>query len=135
MSDALEITEAVVCVDRLTEHQRTHRLSDAAMVRAFPALGSARSWRRLAAQDWGDMPLDVWLPRLQEAVAQLNGSAGSPALDSQLSTLSSEAALVPFVTRHLHEADRCRREKHLPLARSHCRAARQAIENFSRSLS
>jgi hypothetical protein len=39
-----------------------------------------------------------------------------------------------YVSRHLIEADRCRREKHLPLARSHCRAARQAIEGFQRNL-
>ncbi|WP_414664877.1 hypothetical protein [Horticoccus sp. 23ND18S-11] len=128
MSDALEITEAAVCTDRIAEHQRAQHLNDASLVRAFPALGSARSWRRLAAHDWGAMPLDVWLPKLQAVVAQLDGTppAGRVAI--------AEGAPTAFVTRHLTEADRCRRENSTSLARSHCRAARQAIEDFQRSL-
>ncbi|HRI83178.1 MAG TPA: hypothetical protein PLF88_12115, partial [Opitutaceae bacterium] len=39
-----------------------------------------------------------------------------------------------LVTRHLVEADRCHREGEISLARSHCRAARQAIEQYQRLL-
>jgi hypothetical protein len=130
MSDALDHTEATLCVERLAEHQRTHGLTDGAVVRAFPPLGSVRTWRRMAARQWDTLPLDVWLPKLREICATLGDAGeatGAPA---------APAAAVPtaIVTRHLAEADRCRRERNLGLARSHCRAARVAIEEFQRSL-
>jgi len=128
VSDALDHTEAALCMERLAEHQRVNGLTDGAIVRAFPALGSVRTWRRMAARQWDTLPLDVWLPKLREICAELgdgNGAGDVPA-----------AAAVPtaIVTRHLTEADRCRRERNLGLARSHCRAARVAIEEFQRSL-
>lgn len=130
MSDALDHTEASLCVERIAAHQRAHGLTDGAVVRAFPALGSVRTWRRMAAQQWDTLPLEVWLPKLQEIVEQLGAGEAAPggAAGSQPTVPTA------FVTRHLTEADRCRRERNLGLARSHCRAARLAIEEFQRSL-
>jgi hypothetical protein len=95
--------------------------------RRFPALGSARTWRRMAAKQWDTLPLDVWLPWLQEVAAELDGRGGEA---------MPPAGTVPtaYVSRHLAEAVRCRRENNLALARSHCRAARAAIEEFQRAL-
>lgn len=129
MTDALNITEASVCVERIAAHQAEFGLSDLELVRKFPLLGSSRTWRsRLAAEDWAAAPLDVWLPKLIAVVAKIEGRELEP-------ETAPGAVPTACVSRHLIEADRCRREKHLPLARSHCRAARQAIEQFQRSLS
>ncbi|HRJ47529.1 MAG TPA: hypothetical protein PKY38_09230 [Opitutaceae bacterium] len=127
MSDALDLTDAELCVERLAAHQRERRLSDASLVRLCPSLGSARTWRRMAARDWSALPLDVWLPRLREALALIDDTAAG----SQPGPGQPPAALV---TRHLVEADRCHREGEISLARSHCRAARQAIEQYQRLL-
>lgn len=127
MSDALDHTEAGLCVEQIAAHQRAHGLTDGGVVRAFPALGSVRTWRRMVSQQWDTIPLEVWLPKLQEIAEQLGTAGAAPA---------SARAAVPttLVTRHLTEADRCRREQNFALARSHCRAARVAIEEFQRSL-
>ncbi|MBI5770885.1 MAG: hypothetical protein HZA93_24115 [Verrucomicrobia bacterium] len=132
MSDTLETTEAALCVERIVAFQAEHSLSDVELTRRFPELGSARTWRtRLAAQQWEEAPVATWLPRLQAVVAKIEGraEAGEVAEGGLLAGVPTA-----FVTRHLTEADRCRREANFPLARSHCRAAAQAIKTWQRNL-
>lgn len=118
--------DVTLCMERLTRYQQEQRLSDAAMARRCPELGSARTWRRMVNGQWADLPLDTWAPRLQAAVASID-----PAGDLPSTVLRPPLA---EVTRHLTEADHCRREGNLPLARSHCRVARRAIEDYQRAL-
>lgn len=127
MSDTLNHVEAGLCSEQIAAAQAALGLNDAAFVRKFPVLGSARTWRRMRLKDWSNLPLDVWLPKLREVAATIGDAAGQP---------SAPGAGVPtaFVTRHLGEAEHCRRDGQLALARHHCRAARQAIEAYQRAL-
>lgn len=131
MSDTLNHVEAGLCSEQIAAAQAALGLNDAAFVRKFPVLGSARTWRRMRLKDWSSLPLDVWLPRLREVAASIE-PRGS--LDSQPSALNSGSVPTAFVTRHLGEAEHCRRDGQLALARHHCRAARQAIEAYQRAL-
>jgi len=124
MPDALDHTEATLCVERIAACQREHSLSDVQLVRKFPRLGSARTWSRLALKDWEACPLDRWLPALRAIVDQVEGRAAGDA----------GGVPVTLVTRHLAEAERCRGEGLVALARGHCRTARRAIEDYQRSL-
>lgn len=132
MPDALETTEAALCIERIAAYQNEQHLSDVELVRRFPALGSSRTWRaRLAPQNWAEAPVSVWLPKLQAVVAKIEGRNVPPAGAPLSLVIGTPLSLV---IRHLGEAEACRRENNLPLARSHCRAARQAIEQFQRTL-
>jgi nitric oxide reductase large subunit len=126
MSEALSSIDATLSLERIIAHQKAHALSDVEMVRKFPLLGSARSWGRLAALDFTAAPLDKWSEAIQQVFAEIEGR-------SPIAVATADAP-ISLVGRHLAEADRCRREGHIALAKGHCRTARQAIEQYQRQL-
>lgn len=127
MSDALDTTEAALCIERIVAFQAERGLSDVSLVKHLPMLGSVRTWgSRLAVSNWAEAPLEIWLPALREAIAVIENTPVVPRVLAD--------ALDPFtpINRHLAEADRCRAEGFFPLALGHCAAARRelsALEN------
>ncbi len=114
-----------LCIERIAAHQAAHGLSDAQLVRTFPALGSPRTWARLAVKDFASAPLESWAGAVRKVHDEIEGRAAPAAVSD---------APIALVSRHLAEAHRCRVEGHLALARSHCRTARAAIEQYQRHL-
>jgi hypothetical protein len=130
MSDALAITEAALCIERIVAFKAERGLSDVALVKHLPMLGSARTWStRLAVSNWAEAPLDAWLPALRRAVAVIEGTPVVPRV------LADALDLFTPLNRHLAEADRCRAEGFFQLALGHCAAARRELASVSARLS
>ncbi len=67
-------SEAAALVKRLETYQLSARLSDGALLRQFPDLGSTKTWRqRLMAQAWDTMRPDRTLARLRRIGIILDG--------------------------------------------------------------
>lgn len=123
-----EIDEARVLVLHIASHQRALGVSDVALVKRYPALGSARTWRtRLVAGAWGELRLEAWLA----------------ALRGVMNTIEAEPAPAGFqpgvpcseIHRHIDEADRAQADGHWDVAIAHLAAARREVSRMEKELS
>lgn len=122
---ALNQVDVELCIERIAAYQTAHGLSDVQLARQFPALGSPRTWARLAVKDFAAAPVESWGGACKKIYDEIEGRA---------STGNAADAPISLVSRHLAEAHRCRIEGNVTLARAHCRTARQAIEHYQRQL-
>jgi hypothetical protein len=118
MPTANEIIDLAALVRELSVHQQTLALSDAALVRRYPELGSPRTWRgRLMAHAWGELDVPLWIARLCAITDAIDTEPATPIHRPQ----------DPFwlVKRHLAESERGLAERHYDVALAHLAAARR----------
>ena len=80
-----QIAEARVTIKRLEAYQRSAKLSDTALVRQYPYLGSTKTWRqRLLGEAWEGMHPERTLQRLRRIAAVMDGGLPDAEFYSQL---------------------------------------------------
>ncbi|WP_043588965.1 hypothetical protein [Geminisphaera colitermitum] len=121
MPTAADITNLAALVRELSVHQQALALSDAALVRRYPDLGSPRTWRgRLMAQAWGELDVDAWIVRLRSITDAIDTEPATPVHRPQDPCW--------LVKRHLAESERGLAERHYDVALAHLAAARRETD-------
>lgn len=70
-------TDLVALAKRVHEHQTAEGLTDTALLKKFPQLGSTKTFKRILAGDLAELDVERWMLEFQQALALIDALAGA----------------------------------------------------------